>query len=276
MNAKKLLPFLIAACATVAYADAPVVDLNQNQPSDMQAANQPMVAAQTVASAPSMDDSSNYAAIDTSRMPVQQRLRRLEQQMNTQMNSANRIDQLQQQVQQLQGQLEMQTHELQTLQNQQKTFYDDINQRLAQGKPAASSNVAANAAAPASASDESAYQKAFTLLTNKKYDQAATALQHYLKQFPEGKYLANAHYWLGEIYFMQNKQDLATQEFQTVIAQFPKDKKIPDALFKIAMIHDNAGKHTQARTELKQITKQYPESPAARLAAMRLKTMAQE
>jgi tol-pal system protein YbgF len=239
-----------------AFADAPVVDLNDDN---------------------SGNNASTTGNVPTVNLSPEQRIARLEQQMNnfSQANSASRIDQLQQQVNQLQGQLDQQTHQLQQLQDQQKTFYQDIDQRLTQLKatPANTTPAPAASSAPASADEQALYQKAFAALGDKKYPQAVSGLQQYLKQFPQGKYAANAHYWLGEVYSLQNKPQQAEQEFQVIVSQYPKDQKYPDALLKIAFIHDNAGKHAQAKQELQKIIKQFPGTPAAQLASLRLKSL---
>lgn len=250
------------------FADAPVVDLSQSNQ-----AQSPDVTGPVTAVLP-----------DTSSLPMDQRVGRLEQQMSnfSQMNMPSRIDQLQQQVNQLQGQLEESQHQLQALQDQQKSFYQDLTQQINQLKPAgvatggkvsaAQTDTMASTAPSGSASEQSAYQATFNLLAAKKYDQAVSGFQTYLQQYPKGQFAANAHYWLGEIYFLQNKMNLAGKEFQTILDQYPKDQKVPDAMLKLAFINDSTGKKDQARQQLKEIIKHYPGTAAAQLATMRLKS----
>lgn len=254
---KKIFFVSLLWVTTAIFAEAPIVDLNQTDSND-----NGIPATSVTESVPSVN------------LSPEQRITRLEQQMNNfmQSNSAARIDQLQQQVNQLQGQLDQQTHQLQQLQDQQKSFYEDIDQRLMQLKtPAVAPNVPP--ARPASTNEQTTYQQAFAVLNTKKYAEAASSFQYYLKQFPQGQYAANAHYWLGEIYYLQNKPALAAEQFQLIVTQYPKDQKLPDALLKIAFIHDDAGKHAQAKQELQNIIKQFPGTPAAQLANLRLKTL---
>lgn len=252
--------------SSLAFANAPVVDLSQADPID------PVQSIQTQAMP--------AAVTDNSSLPMDQRVGRLEQQLSniTQMNMPARIDQLQQQVNQLQGQLAEQNHQLQTMQDQQKSFYADLTQQISALKTAPNISStgkvsAANTttAAPASANEQASYQNAFNALAAKKYDQAVSGFQAYLQQYPNGQYVSNSHYWLGEIYFLQNKTDLASAEFQTILKQYPKDQKVPDAMLKLAFINDNSGKKDLARQQLQQIVKQYPGTPAAQLASLRLK-----
>jgi tol-pal system protein YbgF len=252
------------------YANAPVVDLSQSQ-------NSPVATSEI--SQPLVNVTESGPPESLNNLPLNDRVIRLEQQVNNfaQMNMPSRVDQLQQQVQQLQGQLETQSHELQQIEAQQKNFYQDLDQRLAQmksGTPASPQNSTVTNKTPnivPTQNDQAEYQAAFSLLQNKKYDEAITAMQNYLTHYPNGQYAANAHYWLGEIYSLQNKSNLASQEFQTIINKYPNDQKVPDAMLKLAFISDAAGQHAEAKQQLKKIVKQYPGTPAAQLASMKLK-----
>lgn len=67
-------------------------------------------------------------------MSADQRLRRVEQQIENMQNSDNaeRLNSLQDQVQSLRGQVEQLTRQLQQVQNQQKSMYTDLDKRLSQ------------------------------------------------------------------------------------------------------------------------------------------------
>lgn len=272
------LAFIIAGAWVSAYADtAPVVDLSQTNNSPMPAAANP---------APMPDPLQALQA-----MPLDQRVTLLEKQMAnfTQMNLPGKIDDIQQQIQQLSGQLEVQAHNIQSLNDQQRNFYQDLDQRLNELKAIvtnasvtttkaakaklSSDDASTTTSSPSSADEETSYQNAFNLLAKQQNAKAITAFQAYLKSYPKGKYAANSHYWLGELYSMQNKNELASNEFNTVISKFPNNPKISDAMLKLAVIHDKAGKKDQAKKELQQIIKQFPGSSAARLANMRLEQM---
>lgn len=276
MKITKLATVLLSlSVSSLAFADAPVVDLSQTE--------QVAQAQPTMTQPPAAPATTSMP--DYSSLPMDQRINRLEQQQSNlaQMNLPSRIDQLQQQVNQLQGQLAEQTHALQTMQDQQKSFYQDLTQQLNQlkvnpvsttGKVSTTSPAATTLAATAttSATEQTSYQNAFNLLAAKKYDEAIASFQDYLKQYPTGQFVANTHYWLGEIYFLQNKMPLSQTEFQTILNKYPKDQKVPDAMLKLAFINDNTGKHSEARQQLKEIIKRYPDTSAAQLASLRLKS----
>lgn len=282
MTLRKIIFTLTFSATSFAWANAPVVDLSQGPAQPPQQLSTPQ--SQPVSQQPLVMQPPSIP-IQQQPMSLEDEVTQLRQQMVNiiQMNYPARIDTLQQQVQQLQGQIEVQQHDLQMMQQQQKSFYQDLDQRLSQIKtnPANSDPTAETSATPNTSAansvppitDQAAYQNAFVLLENKKFDQAEIFLKNYLKEYPNGQYAANAHYWLGEIYVLNDKTQLASQEFQTVINKYPQDQKVADAMLKLAFIHENTGKRAQARQELRKILKQYPGTSAAQLASMRLKSL---
>lgn len=118
--------------------------------------------------------------------------------------------------------------------------------------------------------EQQMYQTAIDLLPDKKYEASGNKLRDYLKHYPKGAYVANAHYWLGEINFLQKNYDAAEEEFKIVTAKYPGSKRISDAMFKLALVHQNQGRDAQAKQELKQVMKRYPGTSAAQLAKLQL------
>ena len=216
------------------------------------------------------------AAQQAQPLTVQQRLTRLENQMANliQANSASKQQQTQQQLQQLNGQIQMQSHTIQVMRQQLRTFYQDLNQRLTQLQSGVGKKtVSAQTLTPVTSQAQTAYSAAFDLLRKKQYNDAASAFSTFINNYPKNQYVVNAHYWLGEIYYLQGSQQKAAGQFQTVVAQFPKSKKVPDALLKIAFITAESGKTQQAAQQLRQLMQQYPNSTAAQLAHIRLQTL---
>ena len=109
------------------FAVAPVEDYSE-QASDSQEAGVSL-------SRPSRSDAGPTSLPD--------RLRVLESKVDnlSQANVTARMEELQQTVQELRGQLEKQSHDLEQLSATQKSFYQDINSRLGQA-PAASTTTA--------------------------------------------------------------------------------------------------------------------------------------
>ncbi|MFT3741610.1 MAG: tol-pal system protein YbgF [Gammaproteobacteria bacterium] len=284
-----LLSFALANGLSLAYAkEVPVIDLNQDNAGVVstlppETSDQPPVAAPT----------------NTANLSVQDRLNVLEQQMAnlTQMNLPGKIDSLQQQVQQLNGELEVQAHTIQMLAQKSgqidsgKTSASipsaessantsdvaapsasDANSTDAASNPIASAeaNVTQNIAPAAPPQEAADYKAAFNLLMQKNNADATTAFQTFVEHYPAGSYTANAHYWLGGLYLQQNKMDLAESEYQTVIQQFPDNNKVPDAYLGLATLYDALGRQADAQQALKTLVEKFPNSRAAKTAQKRL------
>lgn len=213
-----------------------------------------------------------------------QRLDRLEQQMNNfvNMNLPQRVTDLQQQLAQVRGQLQEQQRDLQLFSNQLRSFYSDLNQRITQVKnlnsdipnESTKSNVnSISSKGSIQLQDSTAYQKALNFLTKREFDKAEAAFQNYLNDYPNGNYVANAHYWLGEIYLEHKDMKKAALEFKIIISKFAKSEKALDAQLKLAVIHAQNGQVAQAKQELTEIKKLHSNSTVGQLASIRLQQL---
>ena len=252
--------------------------------------NNPLISSPTL-----MGDSTD------SSLPMSQRVARLEQQMQNMVhaNMPDQLTDLQQQVAQLSGKLAVQQHDITLLNKQLNNFYQDLSSQIKQVKNMASGNDDASAntlpASPApvttpepsapthqqhkakmnsvSLDASSQYQLALTKLMHKQYSDSADLFKTYLKKNPQGHFVMNAHYWLGEIYLHQQKLSTATKEFNVVIHKFPHSNKVADANVKLAIIHASQGALPQARRELMTVQKRYPGTTAAQLASIQLQQL---
>lgn len=114
--------------------------------------------------------------------------------------------------------------------------------------------------------EQQSYQEAFNDVQNRAFDNAAKKLKFYLSAYPNSVNAGNAHYWLGEIYFMKNSYAKAGSEFDSFVKKYPHSPKVPTARFKLAYIHAQEGKSEQAQQEYLYIKKHFPNSAAAKLA----------
>lgn len=208
----------------------------------------------------------------TQQLSLEQQVARLEQQMQntTRMNLPAKVDQLQKEVQKLQGELDTEQHDIQILTEQLHNFYQDLNQRINNHQP---KNIPTATTKPTTVTspEDVEYQAAFKLLRSKNYDQAALGMQKYLNDYPHGKYAVNAHYWLGEIYYLQSQLTKSINEFQIVISQYPDSAKVPDSMLKLAMIYSQEGDYKKSHQEFQEIKNKYPNSNAAHLMEQQLK-----
>jgi len=189
------------------------------------------------------------------------------------------IQQLQQEVMRLNGKVEEQDHELRKLQEQSLQRYVDLDKRISgtgAAAPVVSNGDSSSAgiepvavAAPELAGAQSqvaeqpgegeAYRSAYALVRGQQFSQAVPAFQQFLRDYPDGKYAPNAHYWLGELYLVAEPPDLesARQSFRLLLSQYPDNSKAPDALYKLGKVQFMKGNREKAREYLDRVIRDY-------------------
>ncbi|EFE93496.1 cell division protein CpoB [Serratia odorifera] len=222
---------------------------------------------------------------------VEDRVTSLERITNAQGQLLNQLQQQasdnQRDIDSLRGQIQESQYQLNQVVERQKQIYEQIDS-LGQGgaqnsaatagaaaaasSAASSSAPAAASAAPASTGDENSdYNAAVSLaLEKKQYDQAISAFQGFIKQYPKSTYQPNANYWLGQLFYNKGKKDDAAYYFAVVVKNYPKSPKAPDAMYKVGIIMQEKGQADKAKAVFQQVIKQYPTSDAAKQANKRI------
>jgi tol-pal system protein YbgF len=93
------------------------------------------------------------------------------------------------------------------------------------------------------------------LLKQRDFNGAVLAFKQHVTDYPESPYIANAHYWLGEIYLLQGQDELARQAFSLIVEQYPDHGKALDANFKLGKIYHQLGEVDRARRLLETAAK---------------------
>ncbi|HEY0721482.1 MAG TPA: tol-pal system protein YbgF [Gammaproteobacteria bacterium] len=203
---------------------------------------------------------------------LEARVERLEQRMESQqslLEMLDRIDTLQEENRQLRGDLEEQSHLLNELKQRQEDHYSDLDRRLSEIERLGTSAPAQGGAAQAPAepaptpAERDAYQKAFDLLRELRYEQAIDGFRAFLKSYPTGRYASSAQYWLGEAYYARREFAKAITEYQTLLQRYPTSTKAPEALLKIGYSYSVLNKKDEARHTFEELVKLYPQSPEA-------------
>lgn len=220
-----------------------------------------------------------------------------------------RLEQMQQEVQELRGMVEEQSQTILDLKQRQGNIYSDLDQRieLLSGGPNQtpsavgvnnetgqvindpSGNVAAqdNEVSPegnvmtddAAVIDEPVrnekelYMAAYELLRNGHNTRAISSFKSFLTEFPKGEYADNAQYWLGEAYKVNQDLISSKKAFTKVVTDYPNSSKVSDALLKLGYIELEQNNIAKARDYLKRVTTNHPDTTAAHLAKKKLTQM---
>lgn len=249
----------------------------------------------------------------TSSLSLEERLRRVERHLENQtvVELLTRMDNLQQEMQRLVGEIEVLGHQISGIKKRQRDLYLDIDRRVSQVEQSQANlskqpgttgglspatgggNAAAGYPGHASMANQSvaavnnlgaaqrpdnklsadAYERAFNQLKDGRYDMAIASFKAFIEAYPTVSYADNAQYWLGEANYAQQRYKNALTEFNKVLDNYPKSAKIPDAMLKIGYSYGEIGDKKQAKVVLDNILSLYPDSTAARLAKKRIKTL---
>ena len=202
-----------------------------------------------------------------------------------------KISTLEQEVQTLQGRVDELQHQLKQSQTEQALLIAQLSKKISETPapvavapvvaktvaskappvakaPAAVVPVVAKAASPTTpeAQEKATYDAAYSLVTAKAYADAIEAFTGYLSIYPEGKYAAQANYWLGELNASQQLYPAAIKYLEIVVNQYPKSSKVPDAMLKLGIINKRLGNDAKAQTWFARVMKEYPQSSSAQSA----------
>lgn len=224
----------------------------------------------------------------------------------TLMETLSQIKTLQQELQELRGEVELHTHLLNTLKIRQQEILQNLDRRTEQrtestpnnfhssitNAPETSGlstatpalNIVRPAATPAarqtpnneivaSPEEQSAYDSAFNLLRSGGYDDAIKGFRNFIAEYPKGQLAANSQYWIGEAYYVTRRFKEALPEFQSVVDDYHDSVKISDALLKLGYIQYELNQINDARKSFEEVMTRFPQSTAAKLANARLAKM---
>lgn len=210
---------------------------------------------------------------------VDGRVLRIERVINNQslLELAQKNDALQTELRSLRGQLEELQHSTDTVRNQQRELYADLDKRIQSLESNKSTaQAASNSYATPQINDRDAYQTAFNLLKDSKYAEAAEAFSRFLSSYPQSGLLDNAQYWLGEAHYVLKDYLQAQRDFQIMIDTYPNSAKLPDALLKLGYTCYELKNYKDARAALQRVVDQYADTNSAKLAQQRLAKMTAE
>jgi cellulose synthase operon protein C len=91
------------------------------------------------------------------------------------------------------------------------------------------------------------------------YDAAASTLATLLKQFPKGKYTAQALYCRGECFYARNKKETAVAVYNELVEKYPDDKLVADALYALGVTQEELQDWTGAGKTYDTFLKKFPE-----------------
>jgi len=197
------------------------------------------------------------------------------------------VQQLQQEVRDLRGQLEVQGNIIERMKQDARSRYLDLDQRITQLKntppvivtdatnPATTPIVTPPAttettvvAAPNPDDEKRAYFAAYEVFKTGGPNKAINPMRNFIKNYPHSTFTPSAYYWLGEFYLAASPADVANakKSFKIVTEQYADTPKAAAALLKLGSFADVDGKTQEAIKYMLLIVKNFPNTPEANAA----------
>ncbi|MDI1283777.1 MAG: tol-pal system protein YbgF [Reyranella sp.] len=188
----------------------------------------------------------------------------------------DRLNQLQQAISLLTGQVEQLQYRTQQLQQQMEKMQADYEFRLDHlekggggrpaGAPAARPTTPSIAAAPSGAAPPAAaagaadqvYNDAFKKLQDGDYAGAEKGFRAFVQRNPQHALAGNAQYWLGETYYARRDYQNAMTAFAEGYKAYKSSPKGPDNLLKLGVTLATLGRKPDACAIFARFAQDYP------------------
>ena len=188
------------------------------------------------------------------------------------LETQQRLEQLQREVQDLRGLNEQQAYQIEQMLQRQRQLYEEIAKLQSQPATPVAATVTQpvdtnDVAASTTLSETGSYQRAVNLvLKSRKYDEAIPAFKEFIKAYPNSSYAANANYWLGQLLFNKGQLKEAKIAFQTVINKYSDSSKSSNSMMKLGKIAEQQNDKALAKRYYQRVLNEYPKSSDAIVA----------
>jgi tol-pal system protein YbgF len=201
-----------------------------------------------------------------------------------------RIEQLEAEVRQIRGELELQRNWIETFARERaaapghpahppETATPSAAPPVveppedARGQPAPTQPSAAAPPTAPTGTERAEFDAALGELREGRYSEAISAWQRFLEAHPNGDLAGDAQYWLGEAYYLSRDYNAAKEAFINLGLNHPQSVRLPDALLKLGYLYGEQGDTARARDVLQKLVQVYPNTQAANLAERRLQSL---
>ncbi len=120
------------------------------------------------------------------------------------------------------------------------------------------------------------YKEALELFEVSRYAEALEVFRDLIISFPEGTYSADAYFWSGELYLVQEQLEDAREHYLVVTEKFKDHDRVADCLYKLGVIEKLLLNEEVANSYFSRLISEYPDTGAAELAKKSKGTLIQE
>ncbi|MEN9930645.1 MAG: hypothetical protein RL604_892 [Pseudomonadota bacterium] len=181
------------------------------------------------------------------------------------------LDELNQETAKLRGRSEVLEKQVEELTAQQKTFYQDLNERMKKHEPQIMEIEGVQG--KVQPGEQEAYDTALKAFQDGNLKRADTGFQAFVKKYPNSPYWPLAQFWLGNSEYAQKDYKSAITTLQTMVKRYPLHGRVPDALLTLANSQIEAGQKPVGKKTLENLIAKHPDTEAADLAKQALKRL---
>ena len=180
-----------------------------------------------------------------------------------------KISDLEQEIATLRNLIEENTYLIERYQELQQQRYLDLDKRLhnllsEEKEDLAEQNLISNDFH--STEEIDLYKGALELFEASRYAEALESFRELIISYPEGAYSADAYFWSGELYLVQQLFEDAREHYLVVVEKFIDHPRVADSLFKLGVLERALMNDQIANSYFSRVISEYPDTGAAELA----------
>ena len=180
-----------------------------------------------------------------------------------------KISDLEQEIATLRNLIEENTYLIERYQELQQQRYLDLDKRLHDLLSEEKEDLATeylNGQQYNSTEEIDLYKGALELFEASRYAEALESFRELIISYPEGAYSADAYFWSGELYLVQQLFEDAREHYLVVVEKFIDHPRAADSLFKLGVLERALMNDQIANSYFSRVISEYPDTGAAELA----------
>ena len=180
-----------------------------------------------------------------------------------------KISDLEQEIATLRNLIEENTYLIERYQELQQQRYLDLDKRLHNLLSEEKEDPATeylNGQQHNSTEEIDLYKGALELFEASRYAEALESFRELIISYPEGAYSADAYFWSGELYLVQQLFEDAREHYLVVVEKFIDHPRVADSLFKLGVLERALMNDQIANSYFSRVISEYPDTGAAELA----------
>lgn len=124
--------------------------------------------------------------------------------------------------------------------------------------PGSDGSPATDSPATVSLDEQNAYDHAFELLKQSRYQDFILAARQFVTTWPTSQLADDTWYWMAEAHYVNHEFENALSGFRTVVVRYPDSQRVPEALLKTGYIQYDIGAYDEAAEIFRDILVRFP------------------